>query len=900
VTDFDPRSVECPGNIIRFTDPGTNVAVVNYVIQAPAGATVICLPPSGSTFPIGTRPVVCTARDTAGNQASCLFNVTIVATNNPPTLVGETEITINSNSPVVISATAMDVDGNPLTYAIQIDGQIVQTGTIPAGTPITTGTLSVTNGFNLGSHTVVFEVNDGLTSATFTTTVHVIDNTAPIISVPPNIVVPADPGMNTAVVTFTVIVTDNFPGPINVVIQPPSGGTFPIGTTTVTVTATDSSGNTSTATFTVTVTDNDPPMIQCPPNIIRFTDPGTNVAVVTYTVDASDNLPGATVACVPPSGSVFPMGTSPVTCTVRDAAGNEASCSFTVRINPEPNSPNRPPVLLGQAEITVNHSNPIMVEATATDDDGDPLTYTIRVDNVVVQTGTIPAGMPQTIGTIGITNGFTLGNHTVVFNANDGRTNATFTTTVHVIDNTPPVINVPANIVVPVDPGQTTAVVTYTVTTTDDFPGPITVVIQPPSGSTFPIGTTTVTVTATDSSGNTSTQTFTVTVIDNVPPAIMCPADIIRFTDPGTNVAMVYYTVNATDNLPGVTITCTPISGSVFPIGSSVVTCVARDAAGNTANCAFNVTINDQPPVVTVPTNMVVGADLGQCSAVVNYSVTVQDNSPGWTLVCVPPPGSEFPSGTTTVICTVTDAAGNKATNSFTVTVEDREKPVLQLPADITVTIPTNETSTIVNYVVTATDNCSAVTLVTVPPSGSSFPLGTTIVQATATDAAGNVTTETFQITVRRDGGGDTEPPVIVIITPSKKCLWPPNHKMVTVNFTVKATDNSGRPLTGEIISISSNEPQNGLGDGDTDNDWLITGSLKAQLRAERSGLGTGRIYTIVIRVTDESGNSTTAMTTLCVPHDMGQKNEIMAASVNVPKVLAPAKLVRVKPAQKN
>jgi len=217
------------------------------------------------------------------------------------------------------------------------------------------------------------------------------------------------------------------------------------------------------------------------------------------------------------------------------------------------------------------------------------------------------------------------------------------------------------------------------------------------------------------------------------------------------------------------------------------------------------------------------------------------------------------------------------------------------------VTIPTNQTSTIVNYVVTATDNCSAVTLVTVPPSGSSFPLGTTIVQATATDAAGNVTTGTFQVTVRRDGGGgDTEPPVIVTITPSKKCLWPPNHKMVTVHFTVKATDNSGRPVTAEIISISSNEPQNGLGDGDTDNDWLITGSLKAQLRAERSGLGTGRIYTIVIRLTDESGNSTTGMTTVCVPHDMGQKNEIMAASVNVPKVVAPAKLVRVKPAKTN
>src|SRR5678809_845411 len=97
------------------------------------------------------------------------------------------------------------------------------------------------------------------------------------------------------------------------------------------------------------------------------------------------------------------------------------------------------------------------------------------------------------------------------------------------------------------------------------------------------------------------------------------------------------------------------------------------------------------------------------------------------------------------------------------------------------------------------------------------------------------------------------------------------------------------RPVTAEILSITSNEPENDLGDGNTEHDWLITGPLKAQLRAERSGLGTGRIYTIVIRVTDESGNATTGTTTVCVPHDMGQKNEIMAASVSVPRVMAPA-----------
>ena len=737
VTDALAPTILCPPGVIQFTDPETNNAVVIYQVNATdnlPGVAVACVPPSGTSFPVGTSTVNCTATDAAGNKAYCSFAVTInvaLPVNHPPTVVGETNIIYNSNAPVVVSATAMDIDGDALAYTIRIDGEIVQSGVVSPATPIvpanpqiTIGTLSVTNAFAMGTHAVVFEVSDGKEVVSFTTTVRVFDDTPPDIDVPPNIIVPVDLGLHVAVVNHRVTVRDNFPGPIDLVVLPPSGSAFEIGTTTVTIVATDSSGNTARATFTVTVVDNVPPSITCPPNVVRFTDPGTNVAVVTYAADASDNLPGATVACVPPSGSVFPIGTSTVTCTVRDAAGNQESCAFAVTINPKP--------------------------------------------------------------------------------------------------------------------------------------------------------------------------------VDNVPPSILCPPDIIRFNDTGTNVAMVYYTVNATDNLPGVTITCTPPSGSVFPVGTSQVTCVARDAAGNTATCVFNVTIKDQPPIVAVPTNVVVGADAGQCSAVVNYTVTVQDNSPGWSLVCVPPSGSLFPSGTTTVVCTVTDAAGNKATNSFTVTVEDREKPVLQLPADITVTI-TNQISAIVNYVATAIDNCSGATVVTVPASGSSFPLGTTIVQATATDAAGNVTTGTFRVTVsRNNGGGDTEPPVIVSITPSTNCLWPPDHKMVTVTFAVQAADNSGKAVTAEIISITSNESENDLGDGNTEHDWLITGPLRAQLRAERSGLGSDRIYTIVIRVTDKSGNSTTGVTTVCVPHDMSEKVQIMPASARMAKVMkpAPVKLVRVVPAK--
>src|SRR5262249_25633005 len=163
----------------------TNVAVVNYIVNPPEDLpdlAIACVPPSGSVFPIGTSPVICTAIDPSSNRITCLFNVTVNATppvNHPPTLTGVTNLVINSNPPIVIVATAGDIDGNALSYTIRIDNVVVDTGTVPAGTPVTLGTLSVTNGFGLGVHVVNFEVNDGQATATLTVTVRVIDNTPP-------------------------------------------------------------------------------------------------------------------------------------------------------------------------------------------------------------------------------------------------------------------------------------------------------------------------------------------------------------------------------------------------------------------------------------------------------------------------------------------------------------------------------------------------------------------------------------------------------------------------------------------------------------------------------------------------------------------------------------------------
>jgi hypothetical protein len=91
------------------------------------------------------------------------------------------------------------------------------------------------------------------------------------------------------------------------------------------------------------------------------------------------------------------------------------------------------------------------------------------------------------------------------------------------------------------------------------------------------------------------------------------------------------------------------------------------------------------------------------------------------------------------------------------------------------------------------------------------------------------------------------------------------------VAVTAAVADNCAGPIVCQVVSVSSNEPIDGLGDGDTAPDWELTGDLSVSLRAERSGRG-GRIYTITVKCTDATGNSTTKTITVTVAHDQAKK----------------------------
>jgi hypothetical protein len=117
----------------------------------------------------------------------------------------------------------------------------------------------------------------------------------------------------------------------------------------------------------------------------------------------------------------------------------------------------------------------------------------------------------------------------------------------------------------------------------------------------------------------------------------------------------------------------------------------------------------------------------------------------------------------------------------------------------------------------------------------------------------------------------DTTPPVVTC-SASPNVLWPPNHKMVEVNVTVTVSDAESGPAGFELVSVTSNEPDEGLGDGDFPNDiqGFVVGTADTSgfLRAERSGLGTGRTYMLTYEGSDQAENTAQCTATVTVPHD--------------------------------
>ncbi len=348
---------------------------------------------------------------------------------------------------------------------------------------------------------------------------------------------------------------------------------------------------------------------------------------------------------------------------------------------------------------------------------------------------------------------FGLGGSAVTCSAVDQAGNAaehvSFTVTVQ--DTTAPVITVPDDIS---EEATSPAgnVVTYDATAHDAVSGSLVASCSRASGSTFPIGTTVVTCSAMDVAGNEADDVgFTVTVQDTTAPVITVPGDIsAEATSPAGRV--VTYDATANDTVSGsLVVTCSPVSGSLFALDKTAVTCSASDVAGNLAEVSFTVTVTDTTAPVFNPTTEAVTAEAtGPNGATVNFATpTATDNVDQVVVVtCSPASGSLFKLGTTEGGCVASDAAGNHAYVWFTVIVEDTTAPTILVPDDISAQATSPE-GRVITYNVSANDAVSgSVVASCAPASGSTFPIGTTDVSCKASDGAGHVSEAHFSVSI--------------------------------------------------------------------------------------------------------------------------------------------------------
>lgn len=715
-----PVISNCPTNINASLGSGC-ATTVNWTAPSTSDncgdVTLTSSHAPGSSFPRGTTTVTYTATDDYGNVATCSFNV-VVTDNTKPVIAG--------------------CPGN-ITTTANASCQAIVNWTEPTATDnCTTVTLTRSHApgsvFNKGTTPVTYTATDASGNiSTCTFNVIVEDKTAPVITACPSHITVTANALCKATVSWTPpIATDNCTT-VTLSTSHNPGHQFSIGTTPVTYTATDGAGNKSTCTFNVEVKDETPPVITGCPSDITLTANALCKATGTWnTPTGTDNCGAVSMTTTHASGTLFSLGTTPVTYTATDGSGNKSTCTFNVIVKDQ-----TPPVITGcPPNLTVAANATCKATVTWTQPSA-----TDNCNNVSMTSTHAPGSV------------FSLGTTAVTYTATDLAGNkSTCSFNVVVEDQTPPIITgCPSDITLTAN-SVCKATGTWTVPGATDNCTTVTLSSSHTPGALFSLGTTTVTYTATDGSGNTSTCSFNVVVKDETKPSVIQPinSDIQALANASGKAAVTWTAPTGTDNCSAVSVSSTHNPGTLFPIGTTLVTYTITDVANNKSYNTFNVIVKDEiAPLITGCVNDITLTANTTCTARANWThPTITDNSGNATVTRSHDPGTYFPLGTTRVLYTAKDAAGNTSTCAFNVIVEDKTKPVFTgCPSNIIANANAACEAVVTWTVPTASDNCS-VTLTSTHQSGTTFPFGTTQVKYTAVDASGNSSTCSFNITV--------------------------------------------------------------------------------------------------------------------------------------------------------
>jgi HYR domain/Secretion system C-terminal sorting domain/Immunoglobulin I-set domain len=769
----------CPGALTEVASSvGTCSAVITVTTTDGCGnATAITY----NTRIDNTAPTV-----TVGTIASCYPTVAAAqaaalaatnATDNCPGALTEVASTVGTCS-AVVTITTTDGCGNAtaVTYNTRIDNTAptVTVGTIascyPTAAAAEAAAIAATGATDncpgaliktastIGTCSAVVTVTttDGCGNATTVTYTTRVDNIPPTITCSGPITVSCISEVPVPNFNSLTGVSDNCGGTVvnggitllhvgDVITGQTCANRYTI---TRTYRATDVCGNAAECSQVITVNDQTPPMLTCPSDItVSCTNlvPAPNPSAVTA---VSDNCAGAVV--VTHQGDVIIDQTCVNRYTIKrtyratDVCGNFTECIQNIVVFDQ-----IAPTFINPTTVTVSCAGQV------------------PVPNIAVVTGLADnCGGPVTVTYIGdVINGQSCANRYTIsrtYLVTDACGNAANCNQIIIVnDQTPPTLICPASITVSCASQVPAANINLVTGVSDNCGGPVSVIhvddviSNQTCASRYTI---TRTYRATDVCGNFTNCTQIITVNDQIPPTLTCPAPITVSCVgqvPAPNIAAV---TAVSDNCGGaVTVTYIGdvISNQTCDNKYTITrTYRATDACGNFAQCTQIITVNDQtPPTLICPAPVTVSCTSQVPVPNIAAVTGLTDNCGGVITVTFVSDviSNQICANKYTITRTyrATDVCGNFAQCTQIITVNDITGPVITCPANITATSPVGSCVATVNFNVSAVDNCTgAVTITSVPASGSAFPVGTTTVTSTATDACGNTATCNFTVTV--------------------------------------------------------------------------------------------------------------------------------------------------------
>ncbi len=527
-------------------------------------------------------------------------------------------------------------------------------------------------------------------------------------------------------------------------IQFPVGGTLSSTNQQVSISISDPSGNVTSCTFNQPMIDTLSPLLSCPPNQSVPYTLGCTSSLADYIPLVSSNencFFGNTLTFnqIPQAGTSIGAA-QVVTITAVDAAGNDGVCTFTIT-----------PIDQTAPTITCPNNSTVNTNAGCTHvlSAGTPA---LIADNCS-PTASLTLNQTPAAGTA-----LNVGNHTITYTITDAvGLSATCSYQLTVADLSVPVVTCPTgqNIIATSTCSGTIGNYLGLSSATDNCTATAQMILTqtPPPGTTI-TSNTTITIGTTDEAGNSGTCTFTAAILDTINPVItQCPPsiDVVIDNSCGFTVPNLGTAILGSDNCTAssnLTITQNPPVGAT-EIGLTAALITLFDEQGNSATCVTMLTpIDNVTPTVICPNPQPVNNGIN-CSYTLPFfgsSALVLDNCSNFSISQNPVQGTVVQSGVNVIELEVMDAGGNISQCTFNLNVNEIVLPTINCPSDIVSCDP------LVNYTApTFNDNCVvtiAQTDLSGLSSGSSFPIGITNQEYTATDASGNATTCSFQVEV--------------------------------------------------------------------------------------------------------------------------------------------------------